>query len=207
MKVLTTLVGKDEGTVSIGDLDPVRDFAKVQRLIGVALQDNDLDPAENALSLLQFQGRLFGLTKQRSRERADELVQMFHLEAEANKATSNLSGGNKRRLHCALALVHSPRILFLDEPTVGMDPLARTTFWEVISKLNRNDGVTVLLTTQYLEEADKHASDMGLIIGGEMRYKGTIAGFKSMVAPSSEMSLDESYLKYIKEMSKEEVML
>jgi ABC-2 type transport system ATP-binding protein len=100
-----------------------------------------------------------------------------------------------------LALVHRPQILFLDEPTVGMDPLARDNFWDIISTLNRSQGVTVFLTTQYLDEADKHASEMALIVGGEIHFAGSIAGFKKMVNPDGDLSLDDSYLKYIKSLN------
>ena len=118
-----------------------------------------------------------------------------------------LSGGNKRRLHCALALVHRPQILFLDEPTVGMDPLARANFWEVIIALNRMEGVTIFLTTQYLDEADKHATEMALLVGGEISYSGSIAGFKKMVNPAGERSLDNSYLHYVKSLSNQESLV
>lgn len=109
-----------------------------------------------------------------------------------------LSGGNKRRLHCALALVHEPKILFLDEPTVGMDPEARVHFWEIITDLNRNSGITIFLTTQYLEEADKYASEMALLIHGEIQYAGSIDAFKKRVTPENNQSLEESYLHFIK---------
>lgn len=204
VKVMTTLISKDSGSFIISGKNPESNPAKIQHLIGVASQENEIDPTEKVENLLVFQGRLFGLSKAEAKSRADELIELFQLNSERNKKASALSGGNKRRLHCALALVHRPQILFLDEPTVGMDPLARANFWDIITMLNRSQGVTVFLTTQYLDEADKHASEMALIVGGEIHFAGSIAGFKKMVNPDSELSLDDSYLKYIKSLNNSE---
>ncbi|HEX2958961.1 MAG TPA: ABC transporter ATP-binding protein [Chitinispirillaceae bacterium] len=198
VKIVTTLIQKDSGSLVIAGMDPEIHRSKIQRLIGVASQDNEIDPAEKVGNLLVFQGRLFGLSKQDATARAAELIKLFQLEKEEDKKANTLSGGNKRRLHCALALVHHPRILFLDEPTVGMDPLARAHFWEVITGLNSSEKVTVFLTTQYLDEADKHATEMALIVAGELRYSGSITGFKQMVTTSGDVSLEDSYLHYVK---------
>lgn len=206
VKIMTTLISKDSGAFHIGGVNPETNYTQVQRIIGVASQDNEIDPSEKVEDLLIFQGRLFGLSKKEAAKRADELIEMFQISSEKSKKSSMLSGGNKRRLHCALALVHRPKILFLDEPTVGMDPLARATFWEIISGMNKVEGVTVFLTTQYLEEADKHATEMALIIEGTIRYSGTISHFKDMVNPNDNLSLDESYLQYIKRMSNQDTV-
>jgi ABC-2 type transport system ATP-binding protein len=205
VKVLTTLINKDSGGFSISGINPEMNQSKIQKIIGVASQDNEIDPTEIVENLLVFQGRLFGLKKPEATKRANELIQLFELEKERNKKASALSGGNKRRLHCALALVHSPRILFLDEPTVGMDPVARANFWEVIKQLNSKEAVTIFLTTQYLDEADKHATEMALIVDGEIQFSGTIIDFKKMVNPKGELSLDDSYLQYIKTLSNQEL--
>lgn len=204
VKILTTFISKDSGDFSISGINPELNQSKIQRIIGVASQDNEIDPTEKVENLLIFQGRLFGLKKTEATKRANELIQLFELEKERNKKASTLSGGNKRRLHCALALVHRPHILFLDEPTVGMDPVARANFWEVITQLNSKETVTVFLTTQYLEEADKHATEMALIVDGVIQYSGTIIDFKKRVNPSGESSLDDSYLHYIKSLSNRE---
>lgn len=201
VKILTTLINKDSGDFSIMGINPEVNQSKIQKIIGVASQDNEIDPTEKVENLLVFQGQLFGVNKPEATKRANELVQLFELEKERNKKAGALSGGNKRRLHCALALVHRPRILFLDEPTVGMDPVARANFWEVITQLNRREAVTIFLTTQYLDEADKHANEMALIVEGVIQYSGTIIDFKKMVNPRGELSLDESYLQYIKALS------
>ena len=207
VKILTTLIDRDSGDFLIGGMDPSTKTGEILKYIGVASQENELDPNETAEGLLVFQGRLFGLSLAGARRRAEELVEILHLKTERNKKTGVLSGGNKRRLHCALALVHKPRVLFLDEPTVGMDPLARSTFWEVINNLNKTDEVTVFLTTQYLEEADKHATEMALLIEGRIHYTGPVAGFKRIVHPLESRSLDDSYLAYINSLSENENIL
>ena len=204
VKILTTLINKDSGNFNISGINPEMNQSKIQKIIGVASQDNEIDPTEKVEKLLIFQGRLFGMNKPEATKRANELIQLFELKNERSKKASALSGGNKRRLHCALALVHRPRILFLDEPTVGMDPVARANFWEVITQLNSKETVTVFLTTQYLDEADKHATEMALIIDGLIQYSGTIIDFKKMVNPNGELSLDDSYLHYIKSLSNQE---
>ncbi|MCK9304637.1 MAG: ABC transporter ATP-binding protein [Bacteroidales bacterium] len=205
VKVMTTLINKDSGDFCIAGINPEINQSKIQKIIGVASQDNEIDPTEKVENLLIFQGRLFGLTKPAAVKRTNELIQLFELEKERNKKAGVLSGGNKRRLHCALALVHRPQILFLDEPTVGMDPVARANFWEVITQLNCKEKVTVFLTTQYLDEADKHAFEMALIVDGKIQYSGTIANFKKMVNPIGELSLDDSYLQFVKALSDQEL--
>jgi ABC-2 type transport system ATP-binding protein len=205
VKIITTLIQKDSGSFTISGINPETDHSKIQKIIGVASQDNEIDPAEQVENLLIFQGRLFGLSKPGARKRADKLIRLFQLEKERNKKTGTLSGGNKRRLHCALALVHQPRILFLDEPTVGMDPLARANFWEIITDINKTEGVTVFLTTQYLDEADKHAIEMALIVAGEIHYSGSIVGFKNRVNPDESLTLEDSYLQFVKSLGNQEI--
>ncbi len=202
VKILTTLEHKDSGEFEIHGINPETNFSAIQRLIGVASQENEIDPAEKVSNLLEFQAQLFGCSKKHAKIRSEELLELFQLTLESNKKAGNLSGGNKRRLHCALALVHHPKILFLDEPTVGMDPLARENFWKVITNLNKKEEVTVLLTTQYLEEADKFATDMAFLIEGQIQYYGSVPAFKQMVHPDSNRSLEESYLTFIKSFTK-----
>lgn len=204
VKIMTTLMKKDAGSFLISGMNPESCPSKIQKIIGVASQDNEIDPSEKLENLLVFQGRLFGLIKPEARKRTEELIDLFQLTTERHKKASALSGGNKRRLHCALALVHDPKILFLDEPTVGMDPLARANFWEIITGLNAANGVTIFLTTQYLDEADKHATEMALIVEGRISYAGSITGFKKMVNPGGALSLDDSYLHYVKSLSNQE---
>ncbi len=136
IKIVTTLLHKDSGEFLIGGVNPELESATIQNYIGVASQDTELDPSEKVENALVFQGRLFGLSRAEAFSRAEGLISLFQLFTEKNKKVSALSGGNKRKLHCALALVHHPKVLFLDEPTVGMDPLARANFWDVIKQLN-----------------------------------------------------------------------
>lgn len=203
VKILTTLIRKDSGRFTLSGLNPETHPLKIRKIIGVASQENEIDPAETPENLLIFQGRISGLTKPEAGKRAEELIRLFQLETERKKKTATLSGGNKRKLHCALALVHRPAILFLDEPTVGMDPLARANFWKIITGIHQSEGVTVFLTTQYLDEADKHASEMALIVAGEIHYSGPISGFKNRVNPDEGLSLEDSYLHYVKSLLKE----
>lgn len=202
VKILTTIISKSSGEFSIGNKNPETDFKQVQRIIGVAGQENELDLSETVENLLRFQGRMFGLTKNQANQRMLELVQLFQLHDEKKKKAGSLSGGNKRRLHCALALVHKPKILFLDEPTTGMDPVARANFWKIIANLNQTQGVTVFLTTQYLDEADKHADSMALLTKGKISYSGSISQFKEMVNPGNARNLEESYIQYLEQWSK-----
>jgi ABC-2 type transport system ATP-binding protein len=204
VKILTTLISKDGGEVRIRGMDPETEFSKIQKIIGVASQDNEIDPDETVENLLRFQGRIFGLSKQDAEKRSAELINAFQIGSEKHKKAGTLSGGNKRRLHCALSLVHDPEVLFLDEPTVGMDPVARSDFWRVITGLNKENGVTVFLTTQYLEEAEKHAEEMALIVDGTVRYTGSITDFKSRVEPENKSTLEESYLTYLKSVENKE---
>lgn len=202
IKVLTTLLDKDAGRFSIGGINPEQEKAKIQNYIGVASQENEIDPGEKVENLLTFQGKLFGLSTVDAKSRTEELIDAFQLSEQRSKKAGALSGGNKRRLHCALALVHRPQVLFLDEPTVGMDPLARANFWEVINQLNQKEHTTIFLTTQYLDEADKNTNSMALILDGNIAYNGTISGFKNLVSQSDSMSLNDSYLEFIKSFSK-----
>jgi ABC-2 type transport system ATP-binding protein len=206
VRIMTTLIQRDSGNFSISGLNPEQNRIGIQKTIGVASQENEIDPGEKAVNLLVFQGRLFGMTKQEATKRSDELIELFHLEKEKDKKVGTLSSGNKRKLHCTLALVHHPRILFLDEPTVGMDPEARANYWKIISGINKKEGVTVFFTTQYLDEADRYASEMALLVAGKIHYSGSITGFKKMVDSNAGISLEDSYLQYIKAFTNTEIL-
>jgi ABC-2 type transport system ATP-binding protein len=199
IRLLTSLSRPDSGRVRVCGLDPLKETARLMRLIGVANQENDLDPEERLRHHLVFQGRLFGLSAVRAHGRADDLIELFGLEEHATKRVRELSGGNKRRLHCALSLVHRPRLLFLDEPTVGMDPEIRAAFWESIRSINREERMTLFLTSQYLEEAEKHATEMALIRDGEIAYTGGVEAFIDGFGRERARSLEEGYLHYMKE--------
>lgn len=204
IRILTSLSRADTGECRVCGLDPRRDEQKLMELIGVVTQENDLDPHATGEELLRFQGRLFGMDRRTSAARAQELIESFDLGEHAGKSVKALSGGNKRKLHCALALVHRPRLLFLDEPTVGMDPEVRARFWESVRRINREERTTLVLTTQYLEEADRHADQLALLRDGRIAYRGTPASFLELCGGSGRgtigrPSLEEGYLAYIAE--------
>ncbi|MBA3433361.1 MAG: ATP-binding cassette domain-containing protein, partial [Actinobacteria bacterium] len=149
--VLTTLLPPTAGTARVGGYDVVKEGPKVRSLIGVALQEAALDPLLTGRDHLRLQATLQSVRKDQRKSRAEELLYRVGLVDAADRKVSGYSGGMKRRLDLALALIHSPRILFLDEPTTGLDPLSRTSLWEEVARLRREEGVTVFLTTQYLE--------------------------------------------------------
>jgi ABC-2 type transport system ATP-binding protein len=201
VRILTYLIARDSGEFTIGNKNNQNDFFEIHKYIGVVSQENQLDPTETVENHLKFQGRLFSLSKEASEKRTSELIKIFKLIKEKDKKVNELSGGNKRRLHCALALVHEPKILFLDEPTVGMDPLVRENFWQVITELNQKNGITIFLTTQYLDEVDKYANEMALLIDGEIHYSGSVEAFKESLKDSANISVEEQYLDYIKQLN------
>ncbi len=198
VRILSSLSRPDSGSCSVCGLNPFGESSKLMRKIGVATQENDLDPEMSGRKLLSFQGRLFGMDKTEMEDRVEELITVFSFTAHADKRVRELSGGNKRKLHCALALIHRPHLLFLDEPTVGMDPEVRGQFWESLRKINREEGMTLFLTTQYLEEADRHAEEMALLLDGEIRFRGSVDQFKRLGPGDKSLSLEEGYLAYLK---------
>jgi ABC-2 type transport system ATP-binding protein len=183
--VLTTLLPPTAGTARVGGYDVVKEGPKVRSLIGVALQEAALDPLLTGRDHLRLQATLQGVPKHQRRPRAEELLHRVGLADAADRKVSGYSGGMKRRLDLALALVHSPRILFLDEPTTGLDPQSRTALWEEVALLRREDRVTVFLTTQYLEEADVLCDRVGIIDQGRIVAEGTPAALKAEIGRPS----------------------
>ena len=183
--VLTTLLPPTSGTARVGGFDVVDHGPKVRSIIGVALQEAALDPLLTGRDHLRLQATLQGVPKHQRHARAEELLHRVGLAEAADRKVQGYSGGMKRRLDLALALVHSPRILFLDEPTTGLDPQSRTALWEEVSLLRREDRVTVFLTTQYLEEADVLADRVGIIDRGKIVAEGTPAELKAEIGRPS----------------------
>jgi ABC-2 type transport system ATP-binding protein len=183
--VLTTLLPPTAGTARVGGYDVVKEGPKVRAMIGVALQEAALDPLLTARDHLRLQATLQGVPRERRRMHADELLTRVGLADAGDRKVSGYSGGMKRRLDLALALVHLPRILFLDEPTTGLDPQSRTAMWEEVARLRREEGVTVFLTTQYLEEADVLADRVGIIDEGKLVAEGTPAALKAEIGRPS----------------------
>ena len=183
--VLTTLLPPTAGTALVAGYDVVKDGPKIRGLIGVALQEAALDPLLTAREHLRLQATLQSVPKLQRETRAEELLHRVGLVEAADRKVSGYSGGMKRRLDLALALVHSPRILFLDEPTTGLDPQSRTDIWNEVALMRREAGVTVFLTTQYLEEADVLADRVGIIDQGTIVAEGTPAELKAEIGRPS----------------------
>jgi len=182
IKVLTTLLPPTAGSASVAGFDVAREGAKVREAIGVALQDVALDPMLTGHEHMRLQAGLHGIPRSQRAARGDELLERVGLADAADRKSSTYSGGMKRRLDLALALLHGPRILFLDEPTTGLDVQSRTALWEEVGRLAREEGTTVFLTTQYLEEADVLADRVGIIDRGKIVAEGTPAALKAQVS-------------------------
>jgi ABC-2 type transport system ATP-binding protein len=191
--MLTTLLPPTSGRASVGGFDIVRQGSQVRSTIGAALQEAALDPILTGREHLLLQATLQGMRKAERRERANALLERVGLSEAADRRVGGYSGGMKRRLDLALALVHAPRILFLDEPTTGLDPQSRAALWEEVARLAHDEGMTVFLTTQYLEEADVLADRVGIIDHGKIVAEGTPAQLKSEIgSPSVEVSPADS---------------
>src|SRR3954452_23209547 len=183
--MLTTLLPPTAGTARVGGHDVVHEGPAVRAVIGAALQEAALDPFLTGREHMRLQTALHGLAKEERRRRGDELLERVGLMEAADRKVGGYSGGMKRRLDLGLALVHGPRILFLDEPTTGLDVQSRTALWEEVDRLARIDGVTVFLTTQYLEEADRLADRVAIIDSGHIVASGTPAALKDEIAEPS----------------------
>jgi ABC-2 type transport system ATP-binding protein len=182
VKVLTTLLPPTAGSATVAGYDVSKEGAKVRASIGVALQDVALDPMLTGSEHMRLQGGLQGIPRAERGKRGDELLERVGLSDAAHRKSSTYSGGMKRRLDLALALLHHPRILFLDEPTTGLDVQSRTALWDEVARLAREEGTTVFLTTQYLEEADVLADRVGIIDRGKIVAEGTPAALKAQVS-------------------------
>ena len=180
VRMLTTLLRPTSGTARVAGYDVVKQADQVRRNIGVALQDAAIDPLMTGAELLALQAVLYGIPSSALKKRADELLERVGLTAAASRRVSTYSGGMRRRLDLALSLIHQPTVLFLDEPTTGLDPMSRLTLWEEVRRLNR-EGTTVMLTTQYLEEADQLADRIAIIDHGKIVREGKPADLKASV--------------------------
>jgi ABC-2 type transport system ATP-binding protein len=179
--MLTTLLPPTAGTARVGGFDIVKQGPEVRKTIGAALQEAALDPLLTGREHLKLQLALHGVPRDRRAARTDELLERVGLRLAADRKIGGYSGGMKRRLDLALALAHYPRILFLDEPTTGLDVQSRSALWDEVVRLKREDGVTVFLTTQYLEEADVLADRVGIIDHGRIVAEGTPAALKNEI--------------------------
>ena len=185
IKILTSLALPSAGQAIVGGFDVVTQADQVRQIMGVALQDIGLDPLMKSTELLTLQGQLFGYSKEQAHKRAEELLELVGLTDAIDRRVGTYSGGMRRRLDLALALVHEPEILFLDEPTTGLDPASRRDLWEEVKRLNRTLGMTIFLTTQYLEEADELADEVAIINQGKIVSQGSPARLKAAVGKES----------------------
>lgn len=173
VRMLCTLLGPSRGTAVVAGHDVVGEPVEVRRRIGVALQDAALDEGQTGRELLTLQGRLYGLGLAAARRRLDDVLDLVDIGEAIDRRIRTYSGGMKRRLDLAASLVHGPEVLFLDEPTTGLDPHSRATVWSEVRHLNETLGMTIFLTTQYLDEADQLADRIGIINGGRLVAEGT----------------------------------
>jgi ABC-2 type transport system ATP-binding protein len=191
VRMLTTLLLPTGGRATVAGHDVVKEARSVRASIGVALQEAALDPLMTGRELIRLQATLQGLPGAEGRRRADALLERVDLVEAADRRVGTYSGGMKRRLDLAAALVHEPRVLFLDEPTTGLDPVSRKTIWEEVRTLN-DEGTTVFLTTQYLEEADQLADNVAIIDRGDIVAEGTPDSLKAQIGnPHIQLQLAE----------------
>jgi ABC-2 type transport system ATP-binding protein len=197
IRMLTTLLSITSGTAVVAGVDVARKPDEVRRRIGVALQEAGLDPRQTGRELLVLQGRLFGLSPRAAAARTEDLLALVELEDAADRRIKGYSGGMKRRLDLASALVHEPDVLFLDEPTTGLDPASRLTIWEELRRINQR-GTTIFLTTQYLEEADQLCDRLAIIDDGRIVREGTPARLKAELRErhglATDPTLDDVFL-------------
>jgi ABC-2 type transport system ATP-binding protein len=191
VRMLTTLLSITAGTARVAGIDVAKSPDAARRRMGVALQEAGLDPRQTGRELLILQGRLFGMSAHESAERAKQLLELVELEDAADRRIKGYSGGMKRRLDLASALVHEPEVLFLDEPTTGLDPASRLTVWDEVRRINKR-GTTVFLTTQYLEEADQLCDRLAIIDDGVIVREGTPEALKTELRERLDLSADPS---------------
>lgn len=180
IRMFTTLLRPTSGVARVAGFDVVEQADSVRRSIGVALQDAAIDPLMTGTELLELQAVLYGIPSNKMKSRANELLERVGLSAVGNRRVGTYSGGMRRRLDLALALIHQPTVLFLDEPTAGLDPMSRIALWDEVRRLN-HEGTTVMLTTQYLEEADQLADRIAIIDKGHIVREGKPRDLKASV--------------------------
>src|SRR5437764_15223075 len=181
VRVLCTLLAPTAGRATVAGYDVATEPGQVRLRIGVALQEAALDPRQTGDELLRLQGRLYGPSRREIEQRMRELTDLVDIGPALRRPISTYSGGMRRRLDLAAALVHNPDVLFLDEPTTGLDPVSRMRVWEEVRRLNDELGMTIFLTTQYLEEADELADRVGIINAGRLVAEGTPADLKHSI--------------------------
>ena len=181
VKMLCTLLTPTGGSATVAGFDVATQASDIRLRIGVALQEASLDGKQTGRELLDLQGRLYGLSKSNIATRMDDVIGLVDIGSAIDDRVESYSGGMKRRLDLAMSLIHKPQILFLDEPTTGLDPVSRNDVWDEVRALNRQEGMTIFLTTQYLEEADELAGRVGIIADGRLEAEGTPTELKRRI--------------------------
>jgi len=191
IKMLTTLLRADSGDIRIDGLDPARESNEVRRRFGIVFQDASLDGDMTAWENMEMHGVFYHVPRKIRQERTEQLLRLFELWDRRNDVVKLFSGGMKRRLEIARSLLHTPKILFLDEPTLGLDPQTRNQLWTQVKHLNQTEGVTVFLTTHYMDEADRVAQRIAVIDHGKIVAIGSSAELKQQTGKDS---LEEAFL-------------
>lgn len=181
VKMLCTLLTPTSGRATVAGFDVASQAGDIRLRIGVALQDSSIDGKQSGREMLHLQGELYGLSKSDITRRMSDVIGLVDIGSAIDDRVETYSGGMKRRLDLAMSLIHKPQILFLDEPTTGLDPASRTAVWNEVRKLNREEGMTIFLTTQYLEEADELADRVGIIAAGKLETEGTPTALKQSI--------------------------
>ncbi|MGA2682719.1 MAG: ATP-binding cassette domain-containing protein [Candidatus Bathyarchaeia archaeon] len=185
IKILTTLLRKTSGTATVAGYDIEKQAADIRKIIGVQSQETTVDGDLTGRENITLQGHFHQMDSEEIKKRVDELVILVGLEAAADRRARNYSGGMKKRLDLATALIHNPKILFLDEPTTGLDPQSRSAIWSYLEKLNKEQGITIFLTTQYLEEADRLCKRLSIIDVGKIVASGSPPELKREIGADS----------------------
>jgi ABC-2 type transport system ATP-binding protein len=193
IKMLTTLLNPTEGNTFLNNIDVVHDPNRARHNFGIVFQDPSLDDELTCFENMEFHGVLYNVPKKIRRERIDQLLEIVELQDRRKDLVKNFSGGMKRRLEIARGLLHHPKILFLDEPTLGLDPQTRNHIWSYIKNLNKEEGITVFFTTHYMEEADRAAKEIAIIDHGRIITRGTPDQLKEKAGKSS---LEDAFIEF-----------
>jgi ABC-2 type transport system ATP-binding protein len=191
IKILTTLLNSTSGKILLNGFDPIKQKDQVRKSFGIVFQDPSLDDELTARENLEFHGILYKVSKKIRKERIKELLELVELWDKKDSFVKTFSGGMKRRLEIARGLLHHPKIFFLDEPTLGLDPQTRSKMWEYILKLNKKEGITVFFTTHYIEEAEKIAKKVAIIDHGKIIIQGTS---QELMKKTRTKTLEEAFL-------------
>jgi ABC-2 type transport system ATP-binding protein len=191
IKMLTTLLHQTSGEIKLNGNDPSKDPEEVRRSFGIVFQDSSTDDELTAWENMEFHGVLYGMPKKLRRQRIEELLNFVELWERKDSLVKEFSGGMRRRLEIARGLLHHPKVFFLDEPTVGLDPQTRNHMWNYLKELNEKEGTTIFFTTHYMEEAEKAAGRIAIVDQGKIIALGTSAELKDQTQTNS---LEEAYL-------------